>query len=230
MAFGLIGSAAASAASTGGHSAAPAITYTSSQAGYLTQGASFRFVTSTVVVPEAAYSGGYAEVVLGGANVIPATLGVAAGGGPNSVLWNVVGPIGQGMAGGTLNLAPKPGDTVKLSIYFNRKGTDYFTATDVTQNQTVTLSALAPAQVKYTAAEVACLLTKPMAAPASDVRLWAFTNSAVTTYTGATSGSLTGPFGTVRVFDVNKAGQVVMSPSALWNSGRNFGAYLRAIK
>jgi hypothetical protein len=221
-----LATAGAYAAGQGTHASNPII-YTNSQAGYTTTGGSFRFISTTFTVPAKAYSGGYAEVVLGGAKVVPASLGVAAGGGSNSVVWNVVGPIGEGMAGGTMNIAPKAGDVVTESIYYNQKGLDYFTVADLTQHQTVTVSAPPASGVVYTAAEAACLLTKPMPVPATDVRLWEFTKSAATTYAGV-HGTLNGPWTTNQVIDVNSAGKVVMSPSLLWNNGQNFGAWLRA--
>jgi hypothetical protein len=196
---------------------------TTSQAGYVTLGQNFRFVSTTVQVPTAKYAS-YAEVVLGGHNVTPATLGVKAGGGPGSVGWNVVGPLG-GMAGGTMNIAPKVGDWVTLSIYFNQHGRDYFTVTDLTQKVTKTLNLPAPAHVVYTAAEVACVLGN-VTAPAADFRLWGFTKSLATTYSGI-RGSMVNPMWTTReIIDVQPNGHVVMSPKFLWNEGHNFGAWL----
>jgi hypothetical protein len=51
----------------------------------------------------------------------------------------------------------------------------------------------------------------------------------VTTYTG-THGSLTGNWTTSQVIDTTSgtpSGHVVFSPSFLFNSGANFGAWLR---
>jgi hypothetical protein len=78
-------------APAGTHTGNPVI-YTTGQAGYVTTGASFRFVSTAFRVPSKYYSGGYAEVVLGGHHVMPATLGTLAGGGWGSVVWNVEGP------------------------------------------------------------------------------------------------------------------------------------------
>lgn len=201
---------------------------TASQAGYVAVGQHFRFVTTTVVVPPKASYSHYAEVVLGGPRVIPATLGVRAGGGVGSVRWNVVGPITNNMAGGTMKLAPKVGDWLTLSIYFNQKGRDYFTVTDLTQKVSQTLNLPAPAHVVYTAAEVACLLPTAPAAPKASIRLWEFGKSGATTYNGI-RGSMLNPMWTTRkIIDVAPNGHVVMSPLFLWNNGRNFGAWLLA--
>jgi hypothetical protein len=208
---------------------APAIV-TTSQAGYVAVGQHFRFVTTTVQVPPKAAYDHYAEVVLGGHGVTPATLGVQAGGGAGSVRWNVLGPITDHMAGGTMPVSPKVGDWVMLSIYFNQKqGRAYFTAADLTQHSTKVLSAPAPAHVVYTAAEVACLLPATPGAPKADLRLWGFTKSGVTTYNGA-RGSMYGPWTTRQIIDVTATGRVVMVPSFLWNSGHNFGAWLLAAR
>lgn len=208
----------------------PAIV-TTSQAGYVAVGQHFRFVTTTVVVPPKARYVHYAEVVLGGHRVIPATLGVRAGGGAGSIRWNVVGPITDPMAGGTVPMSPKVGDKVRLSIYFNqKKGRDYFTAADLTRHYTKTLSAPAPARVAYTAAEVACLLPTAPRAPKADIRLWEFGRIGVTTYSHI-RGSMVNPMWTTRqIIDVAAGGRVVMSPWFLWNKGHNFGAWLRATK
>jgi hypothetical protein len=203
---------------------------TTSQAGYVAVGQHFRFVTTTVVVPQKASYVHYAEVVLGGHGVIPATLGVRAGGGAGSIRWNVLGPITDNMAGGTMVISPKAGDWVTLSIYFNqRQGRDYFTVTDLTQHVTKILAAPAPAHVVYTAAEVACLLPSAPSAPKADIRLWEFGKIGVTTYSGA-RGSMFGPWTTREIIDVATDGRVVMSPWFLWNGGHNFGAWLRATR
>jgi len=222
----IIGTAGAGAASptTARPAAGASAIATTSQAGYVAVGQNFRFVTTTVVVPPKA-SYGYAEVVLGGHGVIPATLGVAAGGGAASVRWNVVGPLTDNMAGGTMKLAPKVGDWLTLSIYFNQQGSDYFTVSDLTQKVSQTLNLPAPAHVVYTAAEVACLLPGNVTAPKASIRLWEFGKSAVTTYSGV-RGSMLGPWTTRQIIDVATNGHVVMSPWFLWNNGNNFGAWL----
>lgn len=204
---------------------------TTSQAGYVATHNTFRYVTTTIQVPAASsHYTTYAEVVLGGSSGYPATLGVKAGGGVGSVKFNVVGPLG-GMGGGTMTkIAPKVGDTVTLSIYFNSKsGLDNFTVTDVTQKVTQTLVLPPTPHQVYTAAEVACLIAGKVTAPDHAVRVWLFTGSHVTTLAG-TRGTMNGPWLTRKIIAVAADGHVVMSPSALWNYGHNFGAWLRAAK
>ena len=66
--------------------------------------------------------------------------------------------------------------------------------------------------------------------PTADIRLWQFTGSHVTTYTGA-HGTVLGPWTTQMLVDTTTGtarGRVVMSPSSLWHAGQNFGVWLRA--
>lgn len=226
LAIGLLGTGVAQGAAAGAHVGNPVI-YTTSQAGYVAQGTSFRFVSTTFRVPKA-YADSYAEVVLGGHHVVPASLGVRAGGGSNSVHWNAVGPLSDQMAGGALKIAPKVGDLVTESIYSSPRHIVYFTVADLTQHKTVTLGVPA-GSTKYTAAEVACWLPSTVRAPKADVRLWQFTGSRATTYAGV-HGTMIGPWTTSKIVDVTHTGRVVMSPSVLWNKGHNFGAWLRATR
>jgi Peptidase A4 family len=224
LAIGVLGTGVAQGASAGTHNP---VVYTTSQAGYVAQGTSFRFVSTTFKVPKA-YADSYAEVVLGGHHITPASLGVRAGGGSNSVRWNAVGPLGEQMAGGALKIAPKVGDLVTESIYFSPKHIVYFTVADLTQHKTVTLGVPA-GSTKYTAAEVACWLPNTVRAPKADVRLWQFTDSRATTFAGV-GGTMIGPWTTSKIVDVTHTGRVVMSPSVLWKHGHNFGAWLRATR
>ena len=74
------------------------------------------------------------------------------------------------------------------------------------------------------------MLRNPASPPPSNLRLWQFTSSAVTTYTGV-HGTMTGPWTTNEVIDTTNggaSGQTVMSPSFLFNNNANFGAWIRA--
>lgn len=203
---------------------------TTSQAGYVATHSTFRYVETTFTVPaKAAHFTSYAEVVLGGSSGYPATLGVKAGGGAGSVQFNVVGPLG-GMGGGTMRIAPKAGDVVTISIFFNQKvGLDSFTVKDVTQGVKQTLALPPTPHQVYTAAEAACLLENLTIKPAADQLLWGFTGSHVTTLAG-TKGTMNGPWLVRQIIDRAADGHVVMSPSYLWNNGQNFGTWLRAAK
>jgi len=221
----LIGSSAPGVASATAGSNAPI--RTTSQAGYVAIHNTFRYVTATFHVAKASkHYTTYAEVVLGGRSGHPATLGVKAGGGAGSVRWNVAGPLG-GKGGGTMKIAPKGGDRVWISIYYNRKaGRDQFFVWDVTQRVKETLSVPPTPHQVYTAAEVACLLTSKVTAPKADVLLWVF-HFGITT--ARAHGSMNGPWDMRKVIDVAADGHVVMSPRPLRHNS-NFGAWLRAAK
>jgi len=227
------GTAAASAAGprAGGHTAAYPVIDTASQAGYTASGRWMRFVATTVKVPASGPYASYAEVVLGGATVGPVTLAVRPGGGPASVGWSVgVPPFGMG--GGTLTkVDPAVGDTVLIDLYYDRSGGGVVaTATDRTTGRTQSFAISTGTRAVFTAAEVASVLANPSAPPASDIRLWQLTDSAITTYTGV-HGTITGPWTTSEVIDTTtggSSGQVVMSPSFLFAGGHDFGAWLRA--
>jgi len=230
-ALGFTGAGAAGAASTVPQSAGPLI-YTTSQAGYVTGGGRlFRFVATTVVVPYLQFqagNNGSAEVVLGSRVGPPATLRVAAGGGTGSISY-VWSSGTQFHTGHLYRVAPAPGDLLRLSVYYDRLGHDFFTATDTTQGVTQT-ARVGVVPVIYTAAEAAGVIDNAtVAAPKTGTRLWAFSGTRVTTYTGV-HGTLLGPWTTYQVIDTTtgtSAGAVVISSPVLWNNGQNFGVWLR---
>jgi hypothetical protein len=229
-ALGFTGAGAAAAASTAAQSMGSQL-YTTSQAGYVTGGGRlFRFVAATVTVPYLQFEAGdngSAEVALGSRVGPPATLSVAAGGGTGSVSyrWNSGTEF---YTGHLYRVAPAPGDLLRLSVYYDRLGHDFFTATDTTQgvSQTVRVDVV---PVIYTAAEAAGVIDNAtVAAPKADTRLWAFKDARVTTYSGV-HGTLLGPWTTHQVIDTTTgtaAGAVVISSPVLWNNGQNFGVWL----
>lgn len=229
LTVGAAGAAANAAANT--HATSHPIIYTSSQGGYTATGRWFRFVATTVKVPAPGAYSNYAEVVLGGATVSPVTLAVAAGGGPTSVGWSVgVPPFGMG-GGALTKVNPSVGDTVLIDLYYDRSGGGVVaTASDLTTGRTQAITISAGTKALFTAAEVAAVLRNPSSPPPGDTRLWQFTSSAVTTYTGV-HGTMTGPWTTNEVIDTTNggaSGQTVMSPSFLFNRNADFGAWIRA--
>jgi len=201
--------------------------YTTSQAGYVTGGGRhFRFVTATVrVAPAQPQKAGYAGIVLGGAGITePATLLAGAGGG--FVGWNFSGWPSL-MAGARLNLSPKVGDLLRLSIYYDQHGHVYFTAAGVTSGTSDTFKAPVRSGTLYTAAEVAGFDWYRTAAPRTSFRLWAVSGIRVTTYTGV-RGTMLGPWATSKILHTTTGGAggaVVTYPSGLWRSGQNFGVW-----
>src|SRR6266498_482805 len=154
--LGFTGVGAAGAASSAAQSVGSPV-YTTSQAGYVTGGGRyFRFIATTVKVPYLQYqsgNNGSAEVVLGSRVGPPATLRVAAGGGTGSIsyVWSSGTEFHTGHLYG---VAPAPGDLLRLSVYYDRLGHDFFTATDTTQGVTQT-ARVDVVPVIYTAAEAA---------------------------------------------------------------------------
>jgi hypothetical protein len=229
--LGLAGAGTAGAASTAPQSTGPLI-YTTSQAGYVTGGGRlFRFVATTVVVPYLQYQSGNdssAEVVLGSRVGPPATLRVAAGGGTGSIsyAWSSGTQFHTGHLSG---VAPAPGGLLRLSVYYDRIGHVSFTATDLTQDASQT-ARVDVVPVVYTSAEAAGTVDNTtVVAPKADTRLWAFSGTRVTTYTGV-HGTLLGPWTTNQVIDTTTgtpAGAPVISSPVLWNNGQNFGVWLR---
>ena len=67
--------------------------------------------------------------------------------------------------------------------------------------------------------------------PAADTRLWQFTESRLTTYSGD-HGTITGPWTTSKMITTTTgtaSGTVIVSPSGLSNGGRDFTAWFRAL-
>jgi hypothetical protein len=227
---GLAGMSAAGAATPTTHTAAYPTIYTKSDAGYAVSGRWFRYVAAYVKVPPTGSVFNYAAVMLKGSNVAGVTLGIQPGGGPGSIGWAVgVPPFGSG--GGLLSsVNPKVGDTVLIDLYYNKvTGGVTATATDTTSGSTQSVNIAEGTKALFTSAEVAGVIHNPSSPPAANQRLWQFTNSHVTTYTGA-KGTMTGNFTTSQVIDTTNgkaSGHVVFSPSFLFNNGANFGAWLR---
>jgi hypothetical protein len=223
-------SAGAPAARAAARTAAHPVIGTTSQGGYVAGGRWFRFVATTFTLPAPGLYPRYAEVVLGGTTVSPVTLAVRAGGGPLSVGWSVrVPPFGTG--GGLLRrVDPRVGDRLLIDLYYNRSaGGVVATIDDLTSGRTQAISIAAGTHAVFTAAEVAGVLPKTPGSPSGDIRLWQFTGSAATTYSGV-HGTMTGPWTTSTIVDTTSgraSGQVVMSPSFLFSRGADFGAWIR---
>jgi YVTN family beta-propeller protein len=204
--------------------------YDTTWSGYQASGRWFRFISTTVTIPPriipARNSGAAAIMLSQAATRSPsAAIKAAPGGGPGSVTW-----VASGHASGAFRLSPRPGDRVALSLYYGQNGTDYFTATDLTQGITRTAGA-AVGPVIYRQALLGVAVTGTVSPPQADIRLWQFTGSHLTTYTGDRS-TITGPWQTsalTATTDGTTKGMIKASPSYLWSNGQNFGVWLRAI-
>jgi hypothetical protein len=222
---GTSGPAAAAAPSLG-----PPV-YTTGQAGYASSGRWFRFVATTVTMPQRFVpkaDGGGMEIVLyhsqhGGA--VRATIGVSPGGGPGTVEWSAPGQPSAGV----FALSPKVGDQLAVSIFYDQNGHTIFTATDITQGITKTVR-ITTGSIVYNAITLFGAANNSPPPPAADTRIWRVADTRQTTYTG-THGTVTGPWQThpmIATIDGSATGKVVLSPSALWNQDQNFGIWLRA--
>lgn len=227
LTLGLTGTARAA---TGRTPALSSPVYTTSQAGYVAQGQTFRYVATTVTVPQApasVFDQSLAEVVLGGTFGPPVTLAVPAGGGASSISYSFKTGT-QWQTGHFPKLSPRPGDVLTLSIYSDQ-GSVSLNADDLTQHLGVTLLTNAVTET-YNAAEIDGVVNNAtVVPPASDNRLWEFTKSAVTTTAGV-RGSMLGPWRTSEVIDTqqgNASSPVVLNAPTLWSSGENFGVWLR---
>ena len=223
--------ATTAAAQTGGARAAAYPTVvTSSRAGYMDSGRWFRFVGTTVKVPDKAAYDHYARVALRGQNVAGVTLGIQPGGGAGSVGW-AVGVAPFGMGGAPLGIAPAVGDTVRISLYYDKTGGGVIaTAADLTSGQSAAATISEGKSAIFNKVEIGAVLGHQATSPTADARLWQFTDTAVTTTTGI-HGTVTGPWTTSMVIDTingQPGGQVVMSPSFLFNKDANFGTWIRA--
>jgi len=190
----------------------------------------FRFVGTTVKVPAAGAQQHYAKVALRGQNVAGVTLAIKPGGGAGSVGW-AVGVAPFGMGGSPLAIAPAVGDTVRIDLYYDKTGGGVIaTATDLTTKATAAATISEGTKAIFNKAEIGTVLSNPASSPTADARLWQFTDTAVTTTTGI-HGTVTGPWTTSMVIDTingQPGGQVVMSPSFLFNNDANFGVWARA--
>ena len=136
------------------------------------------------------------------------------------------------MTAGSFRVSPQVGDRLATSIYYDRHGHTYFTATDLTQHttQTVRLNAGGINPI-FNWATLHVTVDGTVPPPAADTRLWQFTDSHLTTYTGV-RGTILGPWQTdelIKTTDGTSTGTVVASPSRLWNGGQNFGVWLHAL-
>jgi hypothetical protein len=221
--LGVTGASPAGAATAGPQSAGPAI-YTQPFAGYETGGGRwFRFVSTTLTLepPQVPSTG-----------PIDAAISLQHGGlGGTQSAALIVMATGDRIlctCGGTFHISPGYGDQLTLSIYYDQHGHDYFTVTDLTQHATQTVTEPVPSVVY----DGAGLLGEAdgVTPPPGDTRQWQFTSSHLTTYSGD-RGTILGPWTTRPVIATTTgtaSGQVVQSPSSLWNGGQNFGVWLRA--
>ncbi len=127
-------------------------------------------------------------------------------------------------------MSPQVGDRLAVSIYYDQRGHDYFTATDLTQHITQTVRTDVPTMT-YLTARLFAVAYSTATPPAADTRLWDLADSHLTTYAGV-HGTVLGPWTTSKMIvtsDGRSPGPAAASPSGLRNGGRDFGVWLRAL-
>lgn len=205
-------------------------------AGYSAEGRWFRFVSTTMTVPTRilpeSKPGSDDAIVQLGSGVMPtypfAEIVVHPGGGSGSVEVRAGAPGGRGHH--KMRTSPRVGDRLALSIYYDRKGHNFFTVSDLTQHKTQTVR-ITTGKVVFNRALLGGIAAGSYTPPQNDTRLWKFADTRLTTYTG-TRGTLTGPWDASPWIDTtsdHSIGTVILSPSELWNGGANFGVWLRAL-
>jgi hypothetical protein len=221
-AAGFTGAGAATAAT---RATGPAV-YSDHLAGYQAAGRWFRYVATTVTVPPRTLSylnSGSAFIGLTGRYA--AWINVDPGGGVDSV-----GFAATNVGTGPFELAPRVGDRLAISIYYDQRLQIYFTVTDLTRPATQT-AVLSVGRQTYSAAGLWVRTDRVLSVrpPVADTRLWQFTGSRLTTYSGH-HGTITGPWTTSKMITTTTgtaSGTVIVSPSGLSNGGRDFTAWLR---
>jgi hypothetical protein len=217
------GAAAAATRATG-----PAL-YSDQYAGYQATGRLFRYVSTTVTVQARTLSylfSGSAVIGLSGGRYT-ASISVDPGGGADSVVYS------SSVTGlGTFNLAPRVGDRLAISIFFDQPAQlVFYTVADLTRHTTETHNYFVGRAI-YSRASLTVQIDRvpSVKPPAADKRLWQFTGTRLTTYIGV-HGTITGPWTTHKMIIISTgtaSGPVIVSPSGLSACGRYFTAWLRA--
>jgi hypothetical protein len=197
-------------------------TYAKGSAGYSMSGGGwrFRYIATTLTVPAPTTRATRAGIALGNENDALA-MTVRAGGGPGSI-WYEWSWEGENRP---LALAPDVGDQVTISMYNDHKaGQASITAVDHTQGTSAT-EVTGANQVFTNAVVTGGGPTWSFAS--SRTRLWAFTDTRLTSVSGR-HGAILGPWGTYRTIGTRggtATGKVVLWPTWPWNNGHNFGIW-----
>jgi hypothetical protein len=239
--FGALGLA------TAGPSAAavkPAIA-SPEQAGYVATGARFRYVQTTVTLPDATQFasevGGFGLSVQlwSGAKIL--VLGISTGTASPAEPYNAAVAVFDRATGGSLHTdtnspAMAPGDSVTLSVFYDRAtGTDTFTVTDATAHSSFTDTYSDPSatyQQARVGAEFAVdpFHTAPYNAPPDPVHLVRLGGIRVTDYSGQRGGFSSSHWDHAKVNWTRNGkvtGAVDGHPRDLFSAGTAFNVYLQ---
>ncbi len=242
VAAGAIGASLALAASLpAGASTGPRLT-SQEQAGYAASGARFRFVETTFTLPDATKFAsevgglGVSVQLISSENTwmvlsfnTTTASGVYAASYANE--FNAGQSIGASGALGANGWA-KAGDSVTLSIYYDRAGSDHLTAIDNTTGEAHFRTVAIPA-TSYTQARIGAEFgatpssVAPYTAPAVETRLVGLTGIHLTTYSGHRSG-LVSWWERQKVFMVSH-GVTQVEPHNVFATGRSFNVFMEPL-
>ena len=218
----------AGAATAASRAAGPAV-FSDQHAGSQAAGHWFRYVATVVTVPPRtlpSLNSGSAFIGLNGRYA--AWINVDPGGNADSV-----GYAATNVGTGPFRLAPRVGDRLAISIYYDQRGHIFFTVTDLTRPATQTMM-LYVGRLIYSAARLWVQTDRvpSVVPPAVGTRLWQFTGSRLTTYNGD-HGTITGPWITSTMITAatgTASGTVIASSSGLSSGGRDFTVWFRAAR
>jgi len=203
------------------------VVYDQSAAGYVTSGMRFRFVAATLKVPAPQPikgDNGPAGVALSDSTHTAALL-IQTGGGAGSITYD------NGFGHGTVPLAPRIGNILRLSIFRDPAANrDVFAVTNTSTGRTWTAPVTTPAGIAYQHASATASLDNATAgAPLDAVRLWSFRSVRVTSYSGI-RGTVVGPWPTTELIDTldgTSSSQWVLFPRPPWgDSDQNFTVWM----
>jgi hypothetical protein len=242
VAAGAIGASLALAASLpAGASTGPGLT-SQEQAGYAASGARFRFVETTFTLPDATKFAsevgglGVSVQLISSENTwmvfsfnTTTASGVYAASYANE--FNAGQSIGESGSLGANGWA-KAGDSVTLSIYYDRAGNDHLTAIDNTTGEAHFRTVAIPA-TSYTQARLGAEFgatpssTAPYTAPAIETRLVGLTGIHLTSYSGHRAG-LVSWWERQKVLMVSH-GVTQVEPHNVFASGRSFNVFMEPL-
>lgn len=242
LSAGLITGPAVALAPSAGAAVSHGIVYTANNTGWQVTGRQFRYDQAQFTLPvdsacirvaQQSPSGFGAAIDLN-AGSVNTTFGISAvpsatgcGGYSISFASNYTGAYQQFWP--VTSVAVFPGDTVRLSLYYNQASTTtYAGAVNLTTGQSTTASF--QHGIVYTFADTLAGFGTFGPDPSTDYRLWSFSHLGLTTYTGVRGTYST--LGTAReqVMTSNGTGTgaVEANSPVLYNSGRNFASWVRA--
>ncbi len=230
---------ALAAALPAGASIGPAFT-SHEQAAYAVTNARFRFVQTTFTLPNATTFAsevgalGISVQLISSENTwMVFSFNTTTASGVYSASFANEFNGGQSIgATGTLGTTgwAKAGDSVTLSIFYDRAGHDHLTAVDNTSGEAHFASVAIPS-TQYTQARVGTEFgatpnsTAPYTAPANETRLVTLNDIHLTSYSGHRAG-LVSWWERHKVFMVSNSNVVEIAPHGVFNLGRSFSVFM----